>query len=155
MTPVPGKGALVEGVDFTATFAGAPTCELSLSMVSASSVISEDERLVIAYRTQLDGDTQTGVTLTNVAGATLWFDDPPSNPDRGVYTRSLTDGTVGTTDHEDAHSVSTAPLDFLFEKTVVDPVSGDPVALAMPGDTLRYRLRFENCLLYTSDAADE
>ncbi|MEM9173913.1 MAG: OmpA family protein [Myxococcota bacterium] len=144
LTPVPGKGPLVEGVDFTATFAGAPTCELSLTMVSAAAVVSENERLILTYRAQLDGDTQGGVALTNVAGATEWFDDPPSNPLRGTYVRTLTDGTVGTTDHEDAHTVATDPLDYLFEKTVVDPVSGDPVTAAMPGDSLRYRLRFEN-----------
>ena len=89
-------------------------------------------------------DTQAGVALTNVAGATEWFDDAPSNPDRGRYDRALSDGTVGTVDHEDAHTVATDPLDFLFEKTVVDPVSGTPITQAMPGDTLRYRFSFEN-----------
>lgn len=144
VTPVPGKGPLAEGVDYTLTFAGAPTCELSLAMSSAASVIAENERLVITYRAQLDGDTQGGVALTNVAGATEWFDDDPTNPDRGVYTRALSDGTVGVDDHEDAHTVTTDPLDYLFEKTVVDPVSATPITSAMPGDTLRYRLTFEN-----------
>ena len=83
-------------------------------------------------------------SLTNVAGATEWFDDDPTNPDRGRYARTLTDGTVGVDDHEDAHIVATDPLDYLFEKTVVDPISAAPITTAMPGDTLRYRLFFEN-----------
>ena len=144
VTPVPGKGPLTPGVDFTVSYASAPTCELSLAMVSAASAIAEDERLIINYRAQLDGDTQPGVALTNVAGATEWFDDPVSNPDRGSYVRTLSDGTVGTADHEDAHTVNTDPLDYLYEKIAVDPVSGAPLSSASPGDTIRYRLRFEN-----------
>lgn len=144
VTPVPGKGPLVAGIDYTFAYAAAPSCELSLTMSSTASVIGPDERLIITYRTQLDADTQGGVALTNVAGATEWFDDEPANPDRTAYVRVLTDGTTGVTDHEDAHTVTTDPLDYLFEKTVVDPASGNPVATASPGDTVRYRLRFEN-----------
>ena len=84
------------------------------------------------------------MTLTNVAGATEWFDDDASNPDRGIYTQLLSDGTPGLVDHEDAHDVATDPLDYLFEKTVVDPVSGAPLTLVIPGDTVRHRLRLEN-----------
>lgn len=142
ITPVPGKGPLTGGVDYAVSYAGAPTCELTLTMNSAASVIGPDERLIITYQSQLDGDTQAGVTLTNVAGATEWFDDAPSNLSRGTYSRTLIDGTTGS--HEDAHTVATDPLDYLFEKTAVDPVSGDPLTSAAPGDTLRYRLRFEN-----------
>ncbi len=144
VTPAPGKGPLVEGVDYSLSYAAAPTCELSLTMSSTASVIGPDERLIITYRTQLDADTQAGVALTNVAGATEWFDDEPANVDRTAYVRVLSDGTVGVVDHEDAHPVTTDPLDYLFEKTVVDPTSGTPVATASPGDTLRYQLRFEN-----------
>ena len=144
VTPVPGKGPLVEGVDYTRSYAGAPTCELELTMLSAASVIAEDERLIVTYRAQLDGDTQAGISLTNVAGATEWYDDDSTNAGRGVYTRTLSDGTVGADDHEDAHTVSTDPLDYLFEKTVVDPVALTPITNAVPGDTLRYRLSFEN-----------
>ena len=84
------------------------------------------------------------MSLTNVAGATDWFSDDASAPGRETYTRTLSDGTVGVADHEDAHTVSTDPFDFLYEKTVVDPGSGTLLTTAAPGDTLRYRLRFEN-----------
>ena len=143
-TTVPGKGPLAEGVDFALSYAGAPTCELSLTMLSAASVVGPDERLIITYQAQLDVDTQNGVSLTNVAGATEWFSDDASAPGRETYTRTLSNGSVGMDDHEDAHIVSTGPFDFLYEKTVVDPGSGTPLTTAAPGDTLRYRLRFVN-----------
>jgi uncharacterized repeat protein (TIGR01451 family) len=57
---------------------------------------------------------------------------------------ALSDGSVGLVDHEDAHTLTTGLLDYLFEKTVVDPVSGGLLTTAGPGDTLRYRLRIEN-----------
>ena len=106
VTPVPGKGPLVAGTDFTLSWAGAPTCELTLAMLTPAAAIDTDQRLIITYRTQLDADSQDGVTLTNVAGAIEWFDDESSNPDRVTFTRTLTDGTVGTLDHEDAHTVT-------------------------------------------------
>ena len=72
------------------------------------------------------------------------MDDEASNPLRGSYARSLTDGTVGVVDHQDAHTLTTDLLDYRFEKTVVDPGSGSTVSIAAPGDTLRYQLRLEN-----------
>ena len=144
VTPAPGKGPLTQGTDFSFAYAAAPTCELTLSMLSAQSAVAENERLIIQYGTQLDGGTQFGVALTNVAGATSFFDDDVTNPGRTNYVQPLTDGTVGVVDHEDAHTVTTDPLDYLFEKTAVDPVTGLPLATAMPGDTIRYRLRLEN-----------
>ena len=144
VTPVPGKGPLLQGTDFTFSYAAAPTCELTLTMLSAASVVSENERLIIVYQTQLDGSAQGGVVLTNVAGATEWFDDEVTNPLRESYVQALSDGTVGVVDHEDAHTLTTDQLDYLYEKTVVDPVSGALLTIAAPGDTLRYRLRLEN-----------
>ena len=40
VTPVPGKGPLLEGTDFALSYAALPTCELSLTMLSAAAVIS-------------------------------------------------------------------------------------------------------------------
>ena len=74
-TPVPGKGPLVQGTDYTFSYAGAPTCELTLTMLTPAGVDRPGERLIITYQTQLDGDSQDGATLTNVAGATQWFND--------------------------------------------------------------------------------
>jgi len=144
LTPVPGKGPLQEGTDFTLSYTAAPTCELTLTMLSAASVVAENERLIISYQAQLNGDTQFGVMLTNVAGATEWFDDDVSNPLRGTYVEALGNGSVGLLDHQDAHTLTTGALDYLFEKTVVDPIGGGLLMTAGPGDTLRYRLRIEN-----------
>jgi len=66
VTPVPGKGPLSAG-DYSLSYLGAPTCELTLSMVSSEAAIGPGERLIISYRTQLDADTQDGISLTNVA----------------------------------------------------------------------------------------
>jgi hypothetical protein len=107
-TPVAGKGPLVQGTDYSLGFDGV-ACELTLRTLTAASVVGVGERLIIAYRTQLDADTQNGITLTNVAGATEWYNDFGSNPGRTGYTRTLTDGTVGTYDHEDAYTVNVMP----------------------------------------------
>jgi uncharacterized repeat protein (TIGR01451 family) len=144
VTPVPGKGPLVAGTDFSLDFDGAPTCELALTMLTAAGTIGPNERLIITYRTQLDADTQDGATLTNVAGATEWFNGDSSSPDRVTFTRTLTDGTVDVSDHEDAHTVTAALYGYFFEKIVGNLTSGvSPTATAAPGDTLRYTLRLQ------------
>jgi len=144
VTPVPGKGPLTEGADYTASWDGT-ACELTIITQSPAAVIDIDERLMIRYRTQLDTDSQDGITLTNVAGATAWFSDAASNPGRVAYLRTLTDGTPALIDHEDAHAVAVDLPALAFEKTVVNVTTGDdPATLASPGDTLRYRLRVEN-----------
>jgi hypothetical protein len=145
VTPVPGKGALVAGTDYTLAYAGAPTCELTLSLRTAAAAIGPDERLVVTYRTKLDADTQDGIALTNVAGATQWFNDDDTNPERITYTRALTNGTVGVPDHEDAHTVTTALYGYFFEKSVQNLTSGaNPATTAEPGDVLRYTLRLQS-----------
>jgi uncharacterized repeat protein (TIGR01451 family) len=144
VTPVAGKGPLVQGTDYSLIYNGA-ACELTLSTISAASVIGVDERLIIGYRTQLDAGTQDGITLTNVAGATEWFDDDDTNPSRVRYARTLTDGTVGIGDHEDAHSVTVDLHVLRFDKTVANVSRGtNPGTVATPGETLRYSLRVEN-----------
>jgi len=140
VTPVPGKGPLAEGTDYALAYDGA-TCELSFNTLSAPAVIAVGERLMITYRTQLDLDSQDGATLTNVAGATEWTNSDAST----LYLRTLTDGTVGVGDHEDAHTVTVDMPELLFEKTVVNVTSGEnPGTVATPGDTLRYSLYVEN-----------
>jgi uncharacterized repeat protein (TIGR01451 family) len=142
VTPVPGKGPLNPGTDFALSYNAAPTCELTLTMLTAAAVIGTNERLIITYRTQLDNDSGNGAVLTNVAGALQWFHADSSNPARQAYTRTLTNGTVGTLDHEDAHTVTTALTGYFFEKTVANLTSGaSPAATANPGDRLRYTLR--------------
>jgi hypothetical protein len=62
VTPIPGKGPLNEGTDYSLVYDGA-LCELTFRTLSAASVISIGERLVINYRAQLDVDTEDGITL--------------------------------------------------------------------------------------------
>ena len=141
VTAVPGKGALIAGSDFTLNYNAAPTCELTLTMLSAAGAIGPNERLIIRYQTELDSDSQNNITLTNIAAATQWFDADINTP-RQTYTRSLTNGTVGTPDHEDAHTVTTALTGYFFEKSVENLTTGvSPAPTATPGETLRYTLR--------------
>jgi hypothetical protein len=149
VTPIPGKGTLVEGVDYTLNYNGVPDCELTLTMLTAAATIGPDERLIITYRTQLDADSQDAATLTNVAGATQWFNGDSGNIDRQAYTRTVTNGTPGVVDHEDEHTITVALFGYFFEKTVENLSSGvNPATTAAAGDTLRYTLR-----LQTTDGA--
>ena len=142
VTPVPGKGLLSQGTDYSFAYSGTSGCELSLSMLSAAAVIGPGERLIIRYRNEIDSDSQNNVTLTNVAGATEWFSGDTSDINRLTYTRPLTDGSVGTVDHEDAHTVTIALTGYFFEKYVENLTSGiAPAVTAEPGDQLRYTLR--------------
>jgi uncharacterized repeat protein (TIGR01451 family) len=139
VTTVPGKGPLVQGVDYSVVYNGA-ACELTFNTLSAASVIGVDERLLISYRAQVDADAQNGTLLTNVAGATRWL-----NPGNVIFTRTLTDGTPTVVDHEDAYTVTVDLPVLRFDKTVTNVTTGQsPATQATPGDTLRYRIRVEN-----------
>ena len=142
VTPIPGKGPLVMGTDYLRNYTAAPSCQLDLSFLTAAGRIAPNERLIIQYRTQLDSNSQDAVALTNIAGAIQWFNDDSSNPTRTTYTRTLTNGTVGMADHEDAHTVTVALPSYVFEKTVANLTSGvSPALTATPGEKLRYTLR--------------
>ncbi|HZN55672.1 MAG TPA: hypothetical protein VFB67_10170, partial [Candidatus Polarisedimenticolaceae bacterium] len=143
VTPVPGKGPLVAGVDYTLTWSGAPACRLDLRMLTPAARIGPNERLIVRYRTQLDANTQDGIALTNFAGAIQWFNGASGNPQRVVTNKSVSDGTVGVPDHEDAHTVTVDLQGFFFDKTVADLTSAaNPATTAAPGDVLRYTLTF-------------
>jgi uncharacterized repeat protein (TIGR01451 family)/fimbrial isopeptide formation D2 family protein len=149
VTPVPGKGPLTQGSDFSFSYNPAPACELTLNMLTAAAAIGPGERLIIDYRTRLDADSQDGATLTNVVGATQWFNGDSSNSDRVTFNRTLTNGTPGVLDHEDAHTTTVELRGYFFEKTVANLTTGvSPTTTAAPGDTLRYTLR-----LQTTDGA--
>jgi hypothetical protein len=64
VSPVPGKGPLVEGTDFAVNYAGAPNCELTLTMLTAAGMIGPDEHLIINYRTRLDARSACSTTKT-------------------------------------------------------------------------------------------
>src|SRR3989475_4001365 len=143
VTPVPGKGPLNSGSDYSLSYSAAPNCELDTTVLTAVGRIGPNERLIIRYRTQLDATTQNGATLTNVAGAIQWFNGDSSVPSRKTYTGTLTNGTPGILDNQDAFTVTVALSGYFFEKTVSDLTSGaNPATTAAPGDKLRYTLRF-------------
>jgi uncharacterized repeat protein (TIGR01451 family) len=146
--------ALLPGTHYSLSYAGAPTCELTLTLVDAAGPLGPGEHLVVDYRTKLDADSQDGVALTNVAGATEWFNDDSGNANRIAFPRTLTDGTVGVLDHEDAHTVTVALHGYFFEKTVANLTTGaNPTATAAPGDRLRYTLRLQSTDVPLDDLA--
>ncbi|MGD8339259.1 MAG: hypothetical protein PVH89_00675 [Gammaproteobacteria bacterium] len=138
-TPVPGKGTLSAGTDFNSSWSGEPVCELTLTMLTAAASIGPGERLIVNYTAELDADSSNDVALTNIAAATEWFNGDASVVSRQQFTRTLTDGTPGTLDHEDAHTMSGALAGLYFRKTVTNLTAGGS-ASATPGDTLRYSL---------------
>src|SRR6266516_3661485 len=98
VTPVPGKGPLNPGSDYSLSYTAAPNCLLDITMLTAAGRIGPNERLIIHYRTQLDANTQNGATLTNVAGAIQWFNADSSIASRKASTGTLTNGTPGIQD---------------------------------------------------------
>src|SRR5215472_9370792 len=140
VTPVAGKGPLVVGTDYTVTYAGTPTCTLTLNLLSAAAVIGPSQRLIVTYQTQLDANSQIGATLTNVAGATQWYDGPSSNPGRQSFTCTLTNGTPGVLDCQDAHTVTVAISAVTITKSVTVVGGGPPT----PGATLDYLVHVTN-----------
>src|SRR6266852_5765314 len=140
ITPVAGKGPLTAGTDYTLSYAGAPACTLTLNMLSAAAVIGPTQRLIVTYQTQLDANTQNGATLTNVAGTTLWYNGPSSDTGRQSYTCTLTNGTPGVLDCQDAHTV-TAVIPAVTITKQVTVVGG---GLAVPGATLDYLVHVTN-----------
>ncbi len=140
---------LIAGTDFETAFVGEPDCRLTIATLTAAAAIGADQRLLVSYDAFLDTGSQQAANLTNVAGATEWFSIDVSDPSElnyaRTYARVLTDGTVSTLDHEDAHTaVVFTPL-LVFEKTVVNLSTGeDPATVATPGERLRYTLRVEN-----------
>src|SRR5262249_51952064 len=93
VTPIPGKGPLNAGSDYSPGYNAAPNCQLDITMLTAAGTIGPNQRLILRYRTLLDANTQNGVALTNVAGAIQWFSGDSSIPSRKAYTGSLTNGT--------------------------------------------------------------
>jgi uncharacterized repeat protein (TIGR01451 family)/fimbrial isopeptide formation D2 family protein len=129
--------------DYTLTWVGDPTCELKLILKDSAGPIGAGESLMLEYKTKLDQDTENGAEVTNIAVATQWFNDMSgnNNPTTQTYTCPLPhDGTVGTLDCQDAHTVLALLSGYLFEKTVHDPLTDAPVTSAQPGDRLRYKL---------------
>src|SRR5262249_4462871 len=141
ITPVPGKGPLTAGTDYTLSYAGTPNCTLTLNMLSAAAAINPSQRLIITYQTQLDANSQSGAQLTNVAGATQWYNAPSSVTGRQSYTCTLTNGTPGVLDCQDAHTVTVAASSALTITKQVTVVGGGP---AVAGGQLDYLVHVTN-----------
>jgi len=140
---------LVEGTDYSVTFLGDPDCNLTITLLNSVGAIGADQRLIVTYDAYLDTNSQEGANLTNIAGATEWFSidvsDPVALNYARTYARVVTDGTVGTLDHEDAYTTVVFSPILIFEKYALNVTTGeDPATVATPGDTIRYSLRVEN-----------
>src|SRR5215469_11757515 len=140
VTPAPGKGPLTAGTGYTLSYAGAPACTLTLNMLGAAAVIGPMQRLIVTYQTQLDANTQNGATLTNVAGTTLWYNGPSSDASRQSYTCTLTNGTPGVLDCQDAHTVTVVIPALTITKQVTAVGGGTVVA----GGQLDYLVHVTN-----------
>jgi uncharacterized repeat protein (TIGR01451 family)/fimbrial isopeptide formation D2 family protein len=141
VTPV--AAALAAGTDYTVAFAGAPTCTVTLTMLTPTASIGPNEHLMVGYNALLDATTQPGASLTNVAGSTDWYSVDPSTLAAYArhYARVVTDGTPGVLDFQDAHTtlVGTAlPLTITKQVSVV----GNGPAIA--GATLDYVVTVRN-----------
>ena len=78
-----------------------------------------------------------------MAGATQWYNAASPHPVRTTYTRTVTNGTVGVVDHEDAHTVTVVPLLYADKAAVLQVDSMSP-GIVDPGDVLRYTIRIYN-----------
>jgi large repetitive protein len=146
-----GGTPLTQGTGYTLGFAGAPACEMTLNLLDAAGPLQPNQHLIVTYRSRLDDDTRNGQALTNVAGVTQWYNGPSTATTRQTFNRPVNNGTVGTLDNQDAHTVTASLLGNFFEKTVVNLRSGqNPATVAVPGDTLRYTLRLRT----TTDAVN-
>lgn len=143
VTPV---RTLTAGSHYSAGFSAAPACELVVTLTDAGGAIAPTQRLLVTYDSQLDpGFTNDGALLTNVAGATAWFNGPSTEAARRSYSRVLTDGTPAVVDHQDNQTVTAGLSGYYFEKTVENlATAAFPASTAAPGDRLRYRLRVFN-----------
>src|SRR5204862_1855017 len=83
------------------------------------------------------------LTLTTVAGPGKWFNGESYISTRKTNPGTLSNGTPGIRNNQDASTVTTALSGWFFKKPVADPTSGaNPATTAAPGDKLRYTLRF-------------
>jgi uncharacterized repeat protein (TIGR01451 family)/fimbrial isopeptide formation D2 family protein len=140
---------LVNGTDFTVGFTGAPACTWTVTMApTADTAIGPTQRLIVRYQTSLDADSASGLSLTNIAGAIRYLSaDPAATGASGnihTHTNSVTDGTPGTLDFQDAFTVTTESPVLVFTKTATNVTTGQSGATASPGDTLKYTVTIQN-----------
>ena len=105
-------------------------------------MIDVGERLIVVYRTQLDSGTQYNSPLTNVAGATQWYNAARIRARARLHAH-LTERHRGPLDHEDAHTVTVVPL-LYADKAAALQVDAMSPGIVDPGDVLRYTIRIYN-----------
>ena len=147
VTPVSAN--LVSGTDFTAGFASAPACTLTINLLGAAAVIAPTQRLIVTYGASLDAGSRGGITLTNVAGATQWRSANPAIAGTSgyihTYDNALTNGTPGLLDFQDAHALTTEAPVLEFRKSAINVTTGqNPGSSARPGDVMRYTVTVRN-----------
>lgn len=144
VTPV--SGPLAAGTDFAVTWNGgtSSSCQLTLALLTQKAMIGPDQHFIVTYQAMLDNGISSG-TFTNVAGATLWYSASSSYSGRREYSRTLTNGTPGVLDFQDACTVTVASSNYYLLKSVGDLTTGVyPATSAFPGDTLQYTLQIQN-----------
>ncbi|MEK9803048.1 MAG: isopeptide-forming domain-containing fimbrial protein, partial [Curvibacter sp.] len=140
VTPV--SPVLTPGTDYLVSYSA---CQLSVVLLSEAAKIAPTQRLIIGYQSRLDAGTAPGVSFTNVAGATRWYNGPLSSTGRRQYDRTLSNGTPGILDFQDAYTVTSTTQGYFLLKSVSNLTTGVPVATAaFPGDRLRYTLQIQN-----------
>ena len=141
--------ALTAGTHYTVGYNGT-SGQLTLTLADSIKV-GPSQRLILDYQARLDVGTPPGLSFTNVAGATQWFNAPAGTAGRRVYNRTLTDGTPATLDFQDAFTVTSAFQGYYFLKSVANLTRGipAPATTALPGDRLRYTLQIQNFTLPT------
>ncbi len=130
--------------------ATASRCELVLTTKGAA-IVAPGQRLIVTFEAALDKDNIDATTLTNIAGVSQWHSADPAGEIHHAYDAALTDGTVGTVDHQDAYQVTVQGAILSAEKTVTRLVADQagtltelPGSTANPGDRLRYAITIRN-----------
>src|SRR5258708_7822752 len=119
---------------------GGHSWKLRLTMVNGGGKMRPNKSLIIHYRTQLDANSENGDQLSNIAGAVQWFNADSNVSTRQTFTRTLTNGTPGILDFQDAHTVTVAIRTIAITKQV-SVVGG---GAAVPGGQLDYLVHVTN-----------
>ncbi|MCW9012187.1 MAG: isopeptide-forming domain-containing fimbrial protein [Gammaproteobacteria bacterium] len=143
--------------DYSAVFAGDPTCTLTINMLTNNARIDDDEHLVVTYEAALDLDNVNGAQLDNIAGVTRYFSLEQVDAAARTYSNALSPdyatavAAVAFEDHEDAHRITVGAPQLVITQSVVNPASPPGVLaapivnpIAQPGDTLRYQIHIVN-----------
>jgi len=143
------QSTLTAGTDYSVNFAAAPTCTLTLNMLTAAAAIPAGYHLKVIYSASIDPGSVSGVSLTNIAGATRYQSADPSVTGASVHTYNNTLGDAAAakasnTDFQDAWTLTTAAPALIFSKDVYDVTTSASGTTARPGDVLRYTITIQN-----------